>query len=326
MLRLVPHRLKNSEGRIKRLAKAAEGLLNYIKLMILILAKRPDTIHFQWFPFMEFCSVDNFYVSLVKLLRPSQKIVLTVHNVYPHNMEGKEMIVYRKRFMEMKHHIDYFIVHTEASKREIEKEFGVSDSSVNVVPHGIFIPDYTPKHTFENGCHIIMYGNNSPYKGTDILLDAAQLLPQSIKEDLKISIVGQTSADYLATLKAKALGMNVNFNPAFIPDGKLYEMIDQADYIALPYRRISQSGVLLLALYFRKPLLLSDLPSFKETMKGFTDDMFFEAGNAQALCELIMRHLDGTIDHSDQISIINELNNAYSWTKSAQKTLEIYEA
>ena len=101
-------------------------------------------------------------------------------------------------------------------------------------------------------------------------------------------------------------------------------MIDNADFIALPYREISQSGVLLLALFFRKPLLISDLPSFRETLKGFTTDMFFETGSAVSLRDLIVRMLNGNIDIKRELQIIEDLNSEYSWENSATKTISIY--
>ena len=137
-------------------------------------------------------------------------------------------------------------------------------------------------------------------------------------------MAGKTSESYLTKLQEKAKGVDVEFKPTYIPDQELYQMIDNADYIALPYREISQSGVLLLALYFRKPLLVSDLPSFKETLKGFTPDMFFEADNALAMRDLIVRMITGEIDTKKELQIIDTLNAEYSWENSASKTLAIY--
>ena len=101
-------------------------------------------------------------------------------------------------------------------------------------------------------------------------------------------------------------------------------MIESSDFIALPYREISQSGVLLLALYFRKPLLISNLPSFSETLKGFTSDMFFETGDSKSMSELIIRMLSGEVDTQKELKVIESLNEEYSWENSARKTLDVY--
>ena len=325
LIRLVPAKYKNTEHIIKRLFKAVESLLNYFWLLIRIFVERPTILHFQWFPFMEFCSLDNYYVALIKILRPEQKIVLTVHNVFPHEMSPSGREKYKKRFLNMDQYIAHYIVHVDSSKQEIMNVFGVPDQRISVIPHGIFTPDYKLScERRENGRHIIVYGYNSPYKGTDILLDALQLMPEDEKKTISLTVAGKMSDEYCSQLHAKAKGLNVKITPTYIPDQQLYEMIDKTDYIALPYRKISQSGVLLLALYFRKPLIISNLPSFVETLEGFTEDMFFESDNAESLKSLIERHINKRVDIEKQLDAIDKLNKLYSWQESARKTKLVY--
>ena len=326
LLNLVPWKYKDSNHKLKRIAKAIEGLFNYIVLLLHILIKRPAILHFQWLPFMEFCSIDNYYVALIKRVRPKQKIVMTVHNVFPHEMSPKGRKKFKNRFLKVDKYIDHYIVHVNSTKSEIMKEFGITLPRISVIPHGIFVPNYIPRKDYSaNGRHIIAYGYNSPYKGTDVLLDALQLMPEVDKKTMRLTIVGKMSENYYLQLLTKAKGLNVNIIPTYIPDEQLYEMIDKVDYIALPYRKISQSGVLLLALYFKKLLLVSNLPSFVETLEGFTDDMFFEANNAESLKNLIVRHIHKKINIEKQLEAISKLNKRYSWDESAKQTFLVYE-
>lgn len=326
LLSLIPSKIKYTENPIKRVVKAIEGLLNYVYLLFLCIKRKPDVLHFQWFPFMEVCSVDIIFVKILRALRHDLKLVLTVHNVFPHNLSMQRKRRYKERFMKMSNVVDHYIAHTESSKDEIAREFGLSSDRIDVVPHGIFTPDFQPKDNvnISDEYKIIMYGNNLPYKGADILLDAVQLLPEELKKKIKVTIVGATSNDFLELLKEKSDGLHVSFNPTFVPDDELYTLIDEADYIALPYKRITQSGVLLLALYFRKPLLISDLPSFVDTLHGFTSDMFFKSEDAASLKDLIQRHIEGKVDTTIQKKAIEELNELYSWHNSAIKTIEVY--
>ena len=222
-------------------------------------------------------------------------------------------------------YIDHFIVHTESTKRQVIDEFNLTDNLISVIPHGAFSPNYVPhESSFPIGRHIIMYGNNLPYKGADILIDAIQMLSPDDKISVSVEIVGATSTEYLELLKSKAIGLNVHFIPTFVPDEQLYRLIDQSDYIALPYRSISQSGVLLLALHFNKPLLVSDLEPFKETLNGFSDDMFFEANNAESLEKLLLRHFNHEIDITSQLIEIKRKRDVYSWRNIAKSTAELY--
>lgn len=328
LVNLVPPSYKTSGGRLKRLAKAIEGFLNYIILLIYIMRKSPAVVHFQWFPYLEFSSIEIPIIKLLRKIKPNSKIVYTIHNVFPHSTnQDTNRSIYRNRFLRVKPLIDHFIVHTEQSANDVENTFGIEKTMLSVVPHGIFKPDYHLKKNRSNYSEkktIIFYGANRRNKGADILLDAIHLLPNEYKNYVRVLMVGRTPAEYLAELKNKCSGIDVTLDPRFIPDKELYEMIDESDYIALPYREITQSGVLLLALYFQKPLLISDLPPFLETLKGFSNDMFFEAGNSNSMSELIVRHLTGKIDVEKELKIIRNLNSDYSWENSAKRTLNIY--
>lgn len=329
LLSLVPSSQQKSVGKIKRSIKAIEGFINYTILLFYVLLKRPGVLHFQWFPFLEFSSVEIPYMWLLRNLLPKTRIVHTIHNVYPHGTsKADKREEYRKRMIRMDKSIDHYIVHTESTAKEVEELFSISSNRITVVPHGIFKPDYelqknTPKPS-DGKKAIIFYGINRRNKGADILIDAVCQLPDEYRKQVRVLIAGRTSDEYLKDLQLKVGNADVEFRPTFIPDNELYKMIEKADYIALPYREISQSGVLLLALYFRKPLLISNLPSFRETLKGFTPDMFFETENAKSMSELIKRMLSGEIDTQQELKVIESLNKEYSWENSARKTIDIY--
>lgn len=329
LLSLIPSAHQGSVGKLKRLVKAVEGFINYNILLGYALIKRPAVIHFQWFPFLEFSSIEVPYVKLLKCLLPGSKIVHTIHNVYPHGMSNADKREeYGKRMMRIDRSIDHYIVHTESTAKEVVGLYAINRSRISVVPHGIFKPNYQlnshAKKAHSGKRTIIFYGINRRNKGADILLDAVRQLQDEYRRQVKVLIAGRTSDEYLKELQSNVGDAEVEFCPTFIPDNELYEMIENADYIALPYREISQSGVLLLALYFRKPLLISNLPSFRETLTGFSQDMFFEMGNAKSMSELIVRMLRGEVDTTKQLQLIETLNNEYSWENSAKKTLAVY--
>lgn len=327
LLSLVPTAYQKDSGKGKRLLKAIEGLLNYIIIIFYVLLKQPAIIHFQWFPFMEFSSIEVPIVKTIRFLSRNIRIILTIHNVFPHDKNEIQRSKYKQRFMKMDTIMDHYIVHTESTACEVQNIYGIKKERLSIVPHGIFKPDYQLKNSSkpsEAKKTIIFYGVNRRNKGGDILIDAIKQLPENYLKRVKVLMAGKTNNSYLKELQEKSQGIDIVFKPTFIPDQDLYQMIDNADFIALPYREISQSGVLLLSLYFCKPLLISNLPSFRETLKGFTTEMFFETGNATSMRDLIVRMLNGNIDIKRELQIIEDLNSEYSWKNSATKTISIY--
>lgn len=330
LLNLVPLKYKNSEYLWKRAIKLIELVLNYFILLFLVAWRKPDIIHFQWFPLLEVCSGEHFVVRVMKSLSKQTKMVLTIHNVFPHNFSENKKAQFVERFRKITKQMEAFIVHTESTKKEVVNVFGIEEERVNVVHHGIFAPiNYTPRknEAHENRLSFIMYGKLSDYKGVDIFIEAISKLPEIYKKKVHGVIAGEMqNKELYKKLQDDSKGLNIQWYPYFLPEQELYEKIDKANVIVLPYKQISQSGVLLLALYFRRYIITSDLPTFKETLHGFTDDMFFESEKSDSLSQLMMRYVDEKIDTEKQMQAIDNLNEQYSWNLAAEKTIAIYES
>jgi len=312
----------------KKGINALQGVINYFILFLYLIKNKTDVVHFQWLPYLEICDLEYYLLKLFHRCFPNTRYILTTHNIYPHNSSIESKAKYRKRFCKVEPLINTFITHTRSSKQDLNKEFNVQYNKIQVAHHGVFVPqDYIPtkRAIVENNIwHLIMYGKHSYYKGTDILVKALSLLDSDLKKRIHVTICGTITKEYLHELQSVKTDVEIDYIIGFIADDKLYSLIDKSDIILLPYRAISQSGVLLLALYFRKMIISSDLPSFKETLEGFTDDMFAKAEDAQSLADLITRYLRGEIDIGKQLQIIDDLNQKYSWQEVAKKTIEIY--
>lgn len=326
MLSLVPKSLRNSENKIKRGVKALEGVVNYLYLAMYVLFRHVDVVHLQWLPFLEICSIEKAFLKLIRFISPKTKIILTVHNLYPHNFNDEQKKSYRKRFNGIKNLIDTFFLHLECSKVFFCEQFNVNPSKVKVIHHGIFIPKNIEivQHVRGEKLNLIMYGNQSYYKGTDIFVDALNLLPKESRNKVHATIVGKIDNDFYQELKRKTNNLDVEWIPEFVPDDVLYDKIMESDVIVIPYREISQSGVLLLALSFKRMIVLSDLPSFKETLAGYSDDFFFENGNAKSLAKVIENCLNSCGNAGDCESVVKRFCDIFSWHEIGKKTYRIW--
>ncbi|MCQ2233330.1 MAG: glycosyltransferase [Paludibacteraceae bacterium] len=332
LLSLVPKRYRSNNFWLKRLVKVAEGGINYLYLLFNILFKRPDILHFQWLPYMEVCGWELPILNFIKKLSPRTKLILTIHNVYPHDMSDKGKAAYNVRFREACALLNEFIVHTETSRQDVIREFGIDPQKVNVCCHGVFVPkDYTPNAISRDDgkLHILQFGGQSYYKGTDVLIDAVCGLDRALQEKIETHIVGGISEKFLNELKEKDKDSVVTWKPYFLDDAELYEEINNCDLIVLPYRAISQSGVLLLSIYFEKLIICSDLPSFKETMHGgegddLDADLFFKNEDADSMRKLIARYINKEIDEYKVRSRIKRLKKLYSWESAAKSTINVY--
>ncbi len=317
---IIPLRLQKSKRKVFRAVKASMIIVNYIGLIVRVALRKPDILHLQWLPLVEVSSIERLFLKILRFVAPKTKFLLTIHNVFPHDCDEEKKQIYRVRFSKVEPYFDQFIVHLETTKKEFCSSFGISAERVKVIHHGVLAPKVHHPVYNQRGkvLRLIMYGNQSTYKGTDIFVNALTLLPQEYKNKVHALIVGKTYSDYLNKLKEQKENANIEFIPEYVSDEDLHKYIANSDIIVLPYREISQSGVLLLALSTKRLIITSDIPSFKETLVGMSEDTFFENGNTASLSKLIIKYADGLVDEKEQLNIIENLEAKYSWTNIAE--------
>lgn len=328
---LVPSKYRNSSNVFFRFLKVIDTFFAYFVICIRMVLQKPDVFHLQWFPFISLglkgAFVDITFIRLVKALSPRTKMFFTIHNVCPHGMMENERKSYNPTFEKALSFFDHFIVHTENTKRDVCRDLNLSEESVSVVYHGVFTPkgvNFSPVDLRSDEIRIIMYGNQNWYKGTDLLVKSFNYLSESVKQKLKVTICGAISTSYFSECKSFENDVNINWIPRFIDDDTLYENINNADVIVLPYRRISQSGVLLLAIATKRFIITSDLDNFKETLNGFPDELFFKADDPKDLARVITMYSENQVNEEDIIARISSLNLLYSWGRSANMTFQLY--
>lgn len=329
----VPKKIRSISHPITRILKAFDSICAYIKIIFYITFHKVNVFHLQWFPFLSLglmgSNIDIIFIRLFKFISPRTKLIFTIHNVCPHGMEDRDIPIYNKTFSNALRLFDEFVVHTESTREYVVSLLGLNESKVHVIYHGIFKPndfEFTPINIERENVRIIMYGFQSYYKGTDVFLKALSLIKEEYKAKIKVSICGAFSDEYYQTCTCIDTGIDIKWMPRFLSDKELYENINEANVIILPYRRISQSGVLLLALNTRRYIIASDMPSFIETLKGFPKESFFKSEDVKDLARVINAYCEKQIDFERIKESIEDLNVLYSWQHSAINTINLYES
>ena len=133
--------------------------------------------------------------------------------------------------------------------------------------------------------YILFFGNVQLYKGVHLLYDAYLSHPDLQERPLVIAGSG-----YIY-FKRASNEHGVTFINRFIDDREITDLFTRAAVVVYPYISATQSGVTSIASYFGKPMVLSDLPFFKQTCEGCEGIEFFPAENSDALATAISRAL-----------------------------------
>ena len=328
---LVPNKYRNSPKTVIRILKAFDTFMAYLTIIVRVIISKPDVFHLQWFPFLSLgvkgSSIDVLFIKTFRFFSPQTRLVYTIHNICPHSMKEQERKNYNPVFTNALKLFDHYVVHTFKTKEDVIHDLGLSRDKVTTIYHGIFIPNnysFSSPVITKSKLRIIMYGNQNWYKGTDVLVDSLSNMDEAMRDRCTITICGDISKNYLEELQAKPFGHFIKWIPHFVEDGELYRLIDGSDVIVLPYRRISQSGVLLLALSTDRLIITSDLETFKETLNGLGDELFFKSEDPKDLARIIMAYINNEIDRVSVLKKLRVLRNLYSWGESAKATICLY--
>ncbi len=98
--------------------------------------------------------------------------------------------------------------------------------------------------------NLLFFGNLNTNKGIDILLSALNLLSMEDSRLLNIIIAGK-DYDGAVNLIEPREDLSIYFFKRHITDDELCFLYQNVDYVLLPYRKTSQSGILEMAFYFK---------------------------------------------------------------------------
>lgn len=128
--------------------------------------------------------------------------------------------------------------------------------------------------------NILFFGNITREKGIDVLLDAVNNLSESDASKINVIVAGKDIDGVYRRVKLKPM-RNVTFFIRHITDDELRFLYENIDFVALPYRKTSQSGVLEMAFYYKKPIIASDIPYFRKTLTEFPSFGFLDGNSSK---------------------------------------------
>ena len=133
---------------------------------------------------------------------------------------------------------------------------------------------------------LLFFGQIKKVKGLDTLIAAMPAILERHPEAM-LMIAGRPwkddFEDYDRQIDALKIHDACRTDVRFIHDDELPVYFGAADVVILPYRRIYQSGVLLLALSYAVPVLVSDIDGMRESIKDGDNGFTFRVDDADSL-------------------------------------------
>lgn len=219
------------------------------------------------------------------------------------------------------------IFHSEPVRREFLSLYKQVESvNTRVIPFGLFeIYKYVkPATNFgipKNQFIFLFFGYILPYKGVDLLLEAARIIEMSFNTQIKFVIAGKDGIG----IHADEISTNVMIIDKFLSEAEIVELIKKSDCIIMPYRSMSQSGIPNVSYCFTKPILASNLEMMRSLIQDSTNGFLFETGMVDELVKKILSIWEDreTLEFV-KFRISKGDTNILDWNTISNNTLNFY--
>lgn len=302
--------------------------LSVTKIAKHVISERPALVHIQWF---RVWIIDYLFVMLCHLL--GTKVVYTAHNILPHNRHIWDTLIFRLYY----NAVDAIIVHSKRTKKEMSDILNIKHDKVHVIHHGILDSDIEDaivnermselRNRFsikENDIVFSCLGIQNKYKGTDMVLRVWKDSAILNSSQCHLLIVGRN--DNIDFSDVENIG-NVHINIEKVSDIDFEAYLRISSVVLLPYRAISQSGVLFSALSSGIPVLVSNVGGLSEPLEyGKVGWNIGEpsAKNLKTKMEELAYNPTVIIKTRDNTEDFKAVQKIYDWTDISKKTFELY--
>lgn len=242
--------------------------------------KYADQFFYAWY---------KFFMYVAKLA--GLKVVWTAHNYLPMEHLFQDNMAARKHLVA---HCSAVIALSDPLALKIKTEMGGKNVVVIPAAEPVIVPTESRELTRSklqvatNEKLFSAIGHLKPYKGPDIFLES--ILLQDSRNHFLVSGAGE-EGNFLSQVKqladkVKAAGHNLSSSFSFLSDEDLANLLQASDFLVCPFREISNSGFVNLALTSGTPMILPEWKSLEWVPKeaAFWYD---PEGGPQALAEVI---------------------------------------
>lgn len=243
-------------------------IINFIRLFFKVLSNRKS--YFIYLTYGEY--IDLIFILIISL---SKNSVIDIHEVIAQRIDSKKWLdkcftlLYRKKVRQV-------IVHSHRTNVFLDQ---YSFQGIRFyVPHFRYcfetefneklIPDEVKLAVDPDRMNVLFFGNITFNKGIDRLVEAVNSIEKEYLEKLNFIVAGKDIDNAVAKISIDTPESFV-FLLRHINDDELKYLFSKSDYVVLPYRKTSQSGILEMAFYLKTPIIASRIEYFEQILADF---------------------------------------------------------
>ena len=119
----------------------------------------------------------------------------------------------------------------------------------------------------------LYFGRMNPYKGADNLLEIVRLCPE-----IRFDVIGRVDPSMESVAGCLEKEKNVVLKNAYVSDEEMREAFVRCDWVIVPYKSASQSGIIIDAYKYSRPVIAFEVGAIAEQIDDGKSGFLIEAG------------------------------------------------
>ena len=266
---------------------------------------------------------DIFTLFLPLLLIRKMALIVDIHDPIPHTGEPPSQFQdpRTKIFVRWCRRV---IIHSEHQRIAFEARYDINQHKVSVIHLGV-LQSHTARTTVdvkEDGATVLFFGRISPYKGLEYLAQAWPSIRQAVPNARLIIAGGGEPYFDMSTLMVDE---RVEIYHRYVSDAELGRFLRRASVVVLPYLDATQSGVVLTAYAFNKPVVATNVDGLANVVEDRAMGLLVPPRNPERLSEAILTLLnDPDLRGKMSRAIQERVRTTFAWDKIAAETIDSY--
>lgn len=255
-------------------------------------------------------------------------LVATVHDPWFH---AGDLLPLRTTWLMFKalEWCSQIIVHGEGLKQELIERLGFDERMISVIPHGnydIYLHASGASQPSEpTPGQVLFFGRMKKYKGLDVLLEAAPMVAEKVK-DLKIVLAGK--GDELDRLESRFREQPwFEIHKGWIDAAQIPDLFSSSSAVVVPYVEATQSGILHVAYSLGRPVVATRVGAISESLTHGKEGLLVPPADARALAQAMIEVLtDKEMAVRMGLAAREKAGTELDWTgEISERTRGIYE-
>ena len=307
---------------VKNPAIHPANFLSLLNLFKTISKHNPDVVHLQ----LGNGRMVNLLIFMYCKMIKRYPVVVTFHDVKLHPGEESRWSQFLRYLI--RKNANEIIVHGEALKEEMIKEYSLPDNKVHAIQFGEHevapFRRYYRDDIIEKGNLVLFFGRIVEYKGLEYLIKAEPTIVREVG-GAKIVIAGARDSflkyeNMIGDRKESFIIHNYH-----ISYKEAAELFQECSVVVLPYTEASQSGVIPTAYGFMKPVVVTNVGSIPNVVDEGITGFIVPPKDPQAIADAVVKLLknEGLRKQMGQ-NAYKKLKKDFAWDKIVEDTSEIY--